>query len=796
MLRNYFNIALRNLYRNTGYTLLNGIGLGVGLAVAALIILYIQHEKSHDRWLEGQAEVYRVYRQWGTDEGKSAWTPSPLASALRMQFSQIRQATQVNNQGEALVGVPGTGKALYVKSSVATDSSFLAVLPLPLRYGDARTAFQKPYSALLSAELAAKLFREADPVGKVLRYNDKTDYQITGVLAARPAPFHLEAEVYLTDPGVYSQSWQGNGPATYVRLEPGTNLGRLEGQMTGGINAYLQKEQPGQKAGTTHLPNWRLQPLRDIHLYSTRIGGPLPSRGDARSLYILGGVAALILIIAGINYTNLATAQAVGRAKEVGIRKVNGAARPQLVGQFLAEAVLQSLVALPLAAGLAMLFLPAFNRMIDRNLVLGLGQWQQIGGYWMALVLGLGLLSGSYPAFFLSAYQPAAVLKGNLHRNRRGGGIRQGLVVTQFAIAITVAIVMVFIYQQVQFMLNQRLGFQPGQVVVIPVNTRETRERMEALAAQLRQHPRIQDVTYATSLPGTWHPDNVFGIAGVNQAQSSNLYFTSPDYARTLGLTLAQGRFFSYRHPADTANAFVVNEAFVQQFGLRQPVGHRMKFSDDPQYGTIIGVVKNFHYQGLQRGIRPLVLSAGFRRRGWEPRYAAVRVTAEDLPATLAFLKAQWRQIEPAHPMRYSFLDDTFARQYDTYSRLGETMLYATLLTILIACLGLFGLASFMAGQRTREIGIRRVLGATEWEIMHLLGRKFVQLVGLASVLAMPLAFWVASDWLAGFAYRVRITAVPFLLASGVALLVAALTVGFRAYQAALANPARSLRSD
>jgi putative ABC transport system permease protein len=796
MLLNYFKIALRNLYRNTGYTLLNGIGLGVGLAVAALIILYIQYEKSHDRWLEGQAEVYRVYRQWGTEAGGSAWTPSPLASALRMQFPQVRQATQVNNQGEALVGVPAAGKALYVKSSAATDSSFLTVLPLPLRYGDARTALQKPYSALLSAELAAKLFGEADPVGKVLRYNDKTDYQITGVLAALPAPFHLEAELYLTDPSVYSQSWQGNGPATYVRLRPETHLARLEAQMTGGINAYLHKERPGQEAGTNDLPNWRLQPLRDIHLYSTRIGGPFPGRGDARSLYILGGVATLILVIASINYTNLATAQAVGRAKEVGIRKVNGAARPQLIGQFLAEAVLQSLVALPLAAGLAMLFLPAFNRMVDRNLLLGPDQWQQMGGYWMALVLGLGLLSGSYPAFFLSAYQPAAVLKGNLRQNSRGGGIRQGLVVTQFSIAIAVAIVMVFIYQQVHFMLSQRLGFQPEQVVVIPINTGEAGERIEALASRLRQHPRIQEVTYATSLPGTWKPDNVFQIAGVNDAQSSNLYFTSPDYARTLGLALSRGRFFSYQHPADTAHAFVVNEAFVQQFGLRQPVGHQMKFSDDPQYGTIIGVVKDFHYQGLQRNIRPLVMSAGFKRQGWQPRYAAIRVSSQDLPATLAFLKAQWRQIEPAHPMRYSFLDDTFARQYDTYSRLGETMLYATLLTILIACLGLFGLASFVAGQRTREIGIRRVLGATEWEIMHLLGRKFVQLVGIASVLAMPLAFWVASEWLAGFAYRIRITAVPFLLASGLALLVAAFTVGFRAYRAALANPVKSLRSE
>jgi putative ABC transport system permease protein len=374
MLQNYLRIALRSVRRNTSYTLLNGIGLAVSLAVAALIILYVHYEKSHDRWIAGQEEVYRVYRQFGEEKGGSAWTPSPLAAALRMQFPQIRQATQLNNQGEALVTLRGTNKALYVKSSIATDSLFLTVLPLPLRYGHAQTALQKPYSALLSAELAAKLFGGEDPVGKVLRYNDKTDYQITGVLAAFPAPLHLEAEVYLTDPGIYSDFWQGNASATYVRLQSEANLARLEGQITLGINSYLQK------ANANDLPDWRLQPLQDIHLYSTRIGGPFPGRGDSRSLYILSGVATLILIIASINYTNLATAQSVGRAKEVGVRKVNGATRGQLIVQFLTEAVLQSLVALPLAAGLAMLSLPAFNSIVDRNLTLGLAQWQQIGG--------------------------------------------------------------------------------------------------------------------------------------------------------------------------------------------------------------------------------------------------------------------------------------------------------------------------------------------------------------------------------------------------------------------------------
>jgi putative ABC transport system permease protein len=795
MLRNYINIALRNIRNNSGYTLLNVTGLAVSLAVAALIILYLKYEKSYDKWLGDDLQVYRVYRQWGTSEGGSAWTPPPLRMALQMQFPEIRHATQLYNQGEALVQVQGTDKSLYVKGSVATDSSFLAVLPLPLRYGDAHTALQKPYSALLSSVLAAKLFGDQDPVGKVLRYNDKTDYRITGVLASFPAPFHLEGEVYLTDPEVYFESWTGNSPATYVSIIPNTNLARLEQKITEGINPYLRKELIQHKVNVDDLPNWRLQPLQDIHLYSTRMGGPFESRGDYRSLYILSGVALLILVIACINYMNLATAQAVKRAKEVGVRKVNGAGRPQLIVQFLAEAVLQSAAALPLAAALAILFLPAFNTITDRNLSLTLADWQQISGYWSVLVLILGLVSGSYPAFFLSAYQPVAVLKGNLLRGSRGQGIRQSLVITQFSIAITVAIVMTFIYKQVQFMVNQQLGFQPEQVVVIPVNTAQTGERIEAFKSQVLANMRIREIAYAASLPGTGQSDNGFQIAGIEKNQDVNVYCTSPDYARALGLTISQGRFFSYEHSTDTANAFVVNEAFVREYGLKNPIGHQMKFSFDKEYGSIIGVVRDFNYQSLQKRIEPLVFNANFKRHG-NVNYAIVRLTSQEMPATLAYLKKQWQQIEPAHPMRYSFLDDNFAKLYDKYTRLGHTMLYATLLTIFIACLGLFGLASFMAEQRTKEIGIRKVLGASEWQLVLLLGKKFLTLVGIASLVAIPLAFWIARQWLADFAYRTSITAVPFLFAAGLALLVAALTVSFRSYRAALANPVKSLRAE
>ena len=794
MYLNYLLIAFRNFRKNRAYSLLNVSGLAVSLAVAALIILYIGSEKDHDRWIANESNIYRVYRQWG-NSGTSAWTPSPLAHTLRQQFSEIAHATRLNNYGEALITLNGGEKSLYVDQAVLTDSSLFAVMPLPFASGDARTALNQPYSAVLSQELARKLFEGQNPLGKVIRFNDQDDYRVTGVLARPAGPMHLAADVFLKDKEENGGSWTGNSPATYVVLHPEANVTRLERKVTTGINKYLKTEYLKIKVNVDELPQWRLQPLKDIHLYSTNIGGPFKAIGDYHNLYLLGGVAVVILLVAGINYMNMTTAQAAQRAREVGVRKASGASREQLVGQFMTESVVQCLVALPLAVLLASLFLPAFNQMTDRNLTLHWAKWLRIAPYWMGVVLVLGLLSGSYPAFFLASYRPVEVLKGNLVRRTRGQGLRQTLVVTQFSVAIAVAIVMTFVYRQVQFMLDQELGFQPSQVVVIPLNTAGAAERIQALKSQLLQNPRVESISYSTSVPGKAEPDYGFEIAGIDKSQNVDIYFVEPDFARTLNLTVAQGRFFAYDHPTDTANAYVVNEAFVQTHGLKNPVGHQMRFSGRGDYGTIIGVVKDFHFKSLQAAIGPLVFYNNPKVHGMAS-YAVIRIAAQNVQSTLASVKQVWKDVEPAHPMRYSFLDDEFAKLYADHTRLGQTMLYATMLTIFIASLGLFGLVSFMAEQRTKEIGVRKVLGASEWQIVRLLGKNFLKLVGIAGLVATPVAFLVARGWLADFAYRTPITVVPFLLAVGLALLVAALTVSFRSYRAALANPVKSLRTE
>jgi putative ABC transport system permease protein len=791
---NYLLIAFRSFRKNKAYSLLNVSGLAVSLAVAALIILYIGSEKNHDRWIANQSNIYRVYRQWG-NSGGSAWTPSRLAHTLRQQYPEIAHATRLDNYGEALITLNGGEKSLYVDHAVLTDSSLFAVLPLPFASGDPATALDQPYSAVLSQELAHKLFEGQNPLGKVIRFNDQDDYRVTGVLARPAGPMHLDADVFLKDQEGYGDSWTGNSPTTYVALHPEANVARLERKVTAGINKYLKAEFLKTKVNVEELPKWRLQPLGDIHLYSAKMNGPFETKGDYRNLYLLGGVAVVILLVAGINYMNMTTAQAARRAREVGVRKASGASREQLVGQFMAESVVQCFTALPLAVVLAGLFLPAFNQMTDRNLTLHGADWLRIAPYWAGVVLVLGLLSGSYPAFFLAAYRPVEVLKGNLVRRTQGHGLRQTLVVTQFSVAIAVAIVMTFVYRQVQFMLDQELGFQPSQVVAIPLNTDTAAERIVALKPRLLQNPRVESISYSTSVPGKFEPDYGFEIKGVDKSQYVDIYFVEPDFARTLNLTLAQGRFFAYDHPSDTANAYVVNEAFVRTYGLKNPVGHQMRFSGRGEYGTIVGVVKDFHFHSLQSTIGPLVFYNNPKVHGMAS-YAVIRIASGEVPATLAAIKRLWKEVEPAHPMRYSFLDDEFAKLYADHTRLGQTMLYATLLTIFIASLGLFGLVSFMAEQRTKEIGVRKVLGASEWQIVLLLGKNFLKLVGIAGLVATPVAFLVAREWLADFAYRTPVTVVPFLLAVGLALLVATLTVSFRSYRAALANPVKSLRTE
>ena len=433
--------------------------------------------------------------------------------------------------------------------------------------------------------------------------------------------------------------------------------------------------------------------------------------------------------------------------------------------------------------------------MTNRDLVLGMSELGQITPLLVGVVLLLGILSGSYPAFFLAAYRPTEVLKGKWLRRDKGKLLRQGMVVVQFAGAIVAAVVMTFIYRQVQFMQNEALGFQSEQVMVIKANTQQTYEKIQSLRSQLVQNPKIQAVSATVSVPGSGNPDYMFKVGGVEKDQSVNIYFVDDNYVQALDLQLEEGRFIA---PSDTTTqTFVVNEAFVKEYDLKDPVGHSLSLSGAKVSGTIVGVVKDFHYSSLEQRIQPLVFSGAIplMRGGWISN-VAVRLSTNDLRSTIGEVEKFWKLIEPAHPIRYSFLDDDFAQLYADQQRLGSTLLWATLLTLFVALLGLFGLAAYMAEQRTKEVGVRKVLGATVAQITTLLSTDFLKIVLVAGGIAVPISFWLAQQWLSDYAYRTPISILPFILAIIGAVLTAVVTVGSRAIRAARANPAESLRSE
>lgn len=791
MLKNYFIVALRSFYKQKTYALINLTGLTIAIAVAILAMLFIRHELSYDRWLPNQENIYKVYRQWGNDGG-SGWTPYPLAEVLRSEFPEVRSATWTVEVGEVLVATADKQKSLYLKGAAITDSSFLHVLPYPLKYGNAQTAMQRPSSALLSHELAETLFGSENPLGKIVVFNDDTDFMVTGVLAPYQGNAHMNVDIVLHDTTHVGEHWSGNNPATYVALHAGADVAALEQKITDNINPRIKAE---VKDSWERYPDWRLQKLPAVHLNEAQVHGPFTGKGSMRTVYIIGLVALVVLAIASINYMNLATAQATRRAREVGVRKVTGATNRQLITQFLAEATLQALVALPLAMLLADLILPAFETVVNRDLILNWSVWSSLSSYLLLLVIILGALSGSYPAFFLAAYRPADVLKGQWLRKDRGRILRHGMVVTQFTGAMVAAIVMFFIYQQVQFMQNQELGFQAEQVMVIKSNTNQTYQKVEAIKQQLLQHAHIRSISATSTMPGQPESDNAFKIEGMASDQFVDIYFTDSDYAETLSLTVKEGRFLT---PADTTpNTFVVNETFLKEYNIQDPIGHPIKFSWSETPGMIVGVVKDFHYHSLEYDINPLVISGaiGPMRGGWVSN-VAIRIASQDIRSTIAEVEQFWQQIEPNHPIRYTFLDDDFAELYAEQERLGQTLLYATILTLLIATLGLFALASYMAEQRTKEIGVRKVLGASISQIIVLLGSDFLRLVIIAGLVAAPVSLWLAYQWLSNFAYKTDITIIPFVATMAIAILVAIVTVSSRAWRAAHVNPVESLRSE
>lgn len=806
MFQNYLKIALRNLRKHTAYSLINITGLGIGMAACVLILLYVNDELRYDRFQEHADHIYRagVHGVISGSEFRSATTSAPMAATLMEEMPEVVSATRLWDTGRVLIS--RDDQRFYEDNFLWADSTVFDVFTLPLVQGDPQTALTQPNSLVLSQTTARKYFGEADPMGQVLRYDGNADYRVTGVMQDIPRQSHFRADFLasiVTRERSQSPRWISNSFLTYMRLHPTATGADVEAKLPNLIEKYVvpqieaavgQNYEDMVAAGLKY--EFFVQPLVDLYLRAEGVENSLGATSDIRYVYILGAIALVILLIACINFMNLSTARSANRAKEVGLRKVLGSARVQLIRQFLGESVLLSVLGLVVAIVLIHAVLPAFNGLADKSLVLGLAEQGWVYAALVGIALVAGLLAGLYPAFVLSSFKPVAVLKGQFSSGAKSSWMRSGLVVVQFGISMVLLIGTGVVYNQLDYMQNKRLGFTDEQVVVVPLETSDARDSFESIRSSLLQNPNIISVSNAGVIPGRFYSDTAFRPEGRDDVHVFYQGDISHDYLETFEMELAAGRAFSRDFTTDADGAFLINETAARDLGWtpEEAIGKRLDMVAAADDGgditkTIVGVIKDFHVESLHAPIMGAVLDLDN-----DDYYLAARLRSERIAESLALIEAQVQTYQPAHPHRYFFLDEDFGRQYQQEERLSSIFSGFTGLAIFIACLGLFGLASFITQQRTKEIGVRKVLGASVVSIVVLLSKEFTKLVLIASLVAFPIAYFLMDRWLQDFAYSAGISPLTFVLAAVLALAIAWLTVSYQSLKAAISDPVKSLR--
>ena len=803
MFKNYIKVALRNLLRNKLFSAINIFGLALGLATCLVILLFVQHELSYDRFNKKADQIVRVVIRGVMQGGelKEANVMPPVAQTLKKDFPEVLDATRLKRTGRPRVTY---GDKTFREDEMAfVDSNFFQVFTLPLLKGNAKTALNQPNSVVITRAVAKKYFGETDPIGKVLEFKDAhATLTVTGMIDAVPETSHFHFGLFASLSVLQesrSDSWMTSDYYTYLVLPKGYDYRKLEAKLPQTMEKYAGPQM--QKAMGLTMAQFRakgnsiglfLQPLTDIHLHSD-LTLELEPGGDIRYVYIFSAVALFMLLIACINFMNLSTAGASRRSREVGIRKVLGSQRIELVRQFLAESLLLTIVAMVLALGIVWLTLPFFNHLTGQQLMLDLthNPWALPG----LLLFGIltGLLAGSYPAFFLSGFNPIAVLKNRSSGSRKSAGLRSGLVVFQFFISICLIVGTTVVYKQLSFIQHKKLGYDRDQVIVVQESF-WLGKNVDVFRQQLRQDPRVASVSGSGYLPAGSTYNNNFFVYPDDQSEKlvkTIRYDVDEYYLGTLGMELAKGRNFSAAFGADSTGA-ILNEAAVRALGWDKPVGRTISKIDNgvKQSWHVIGVVKDFHFRSLHELITPVVMVMG-----QDNGTTIVKVKTADVAGVLESTKKLWTGLKAEAPFSWSFLDDRFNDTYKAEQNVGLILTIFAGLTIFVACLGLFGLATFTAEQRTREIGIRKVLGADVLGIVRLLSTDFLKLVLLAFLLAAPVAWFAMNKWLEDFAYRISISWGVFLLAAFLALTITIITISFRAIRAATANPAATLRT-
>ncbi|RVU03175.1 FtsX-like permease family protein [Mucilaginibacter limnophilus] len=810
MIRNYIKSAYRSLKKNTGFTAINIMGLALGLAACLLIVFYVIDELSYDRYNEKAGRIYRVNEDLKLGENKLQYAVcmAPLAQTLKNDFPEVENAVRLKKAGSIHIK-KGTEKIREDYIGFA-DPSVFDVFTLPVLFGDVKTALVEPNSIVLTESMAKKYFGKTDVVGESLLFDDRETMKVTGVIKDIPQQSHFRFDFLVSMSSLAdsrSPEWLRSEYNTYVLFRKGADPKKLEAafpqllrKYSGGqMQSELKKSYDEFEKGGSYF-RLNLIPLTDIHLHSKMIG-ELSAAGTVEYIYILSGIALFILIIACINFMNLSTARSSNRAREVGVRKVLGSARKNLIAQFLTESILVTFAATLIAMAIVVLVLPGFNVLAGKELSISLQSLKWIVPMLLMVALVVGALAGSYPAFFLSAFQPVSVLKGSLSAGFKSSRLRSFLVVFQFSISIFLIIGTLVVYQQLNYIQTKNLGYNRNQVLVIN-NSFEigNGDKVKLLKQQIAALPGIENATMSGYLPTSqWRNMGIYykdAVPDQSRAIFPQVWRVDADYIKTLGMQLVQGRNFSKDMPTDTAS-LIINEAAAKFLGFKNPVNQTLYHSKDYQtHGEvspykIIGVVKDFHFNSMRETIAPMMMVLG---EDWGR--VSARVSTANINNTLDQVKKVWSGISPDIKIDYSFMDAEFDAIYRSEQQIGQIFIVFTSLAIIIACLGLFGLAAYAAEQRTKEIGIRKVLGASVSTIVNLLSKDFLKLVLLAILISSPIAWYSMHRWLQNYAYRINIGWWVFAAAGIAGIVVALLTISFQSIKAALANPVKSLRSE
>jgi putative ABC transport system permease protein len=807
MFRNYIKTAFRSLKKNKGFTAINVLGLALGLAVCLLIVFYVIDELSYDRYNDKADRIYRVNNEikFGGSDATYATSPAPFAAAAESEFPDIEHAVRFRQNGG--LSIKKDGQNIQEHHVIYADPAIFSVFTFPMISGDPISALKEPYTIVITESIANKYFGSTNVLGKTLVNNENVNYKITGVIKDLPKQSHIQEDIFVSMISLADskdQSWLNNNFQTYILLKPGTDINAFEKRLKQMVKEHIDPQMQNvvhmsyddfEKAG--NYIRMSTMPLKEIHLKSN-FQAELGQNGNIQFVYIFSAIALFILLIACVNFMNLSTARSANRAREVGVRKVLGSARKHLIAQFLAESIIVTMVATVFALIIAWALLPVFNQMSGKELNFTIHSLTWLIPTVILIILVIGCLAGSYPAFFLSGFQPIEVLKGKLAAGFKGGALRSFLVVFQFSISIFLIIGTLVIYNQLKYIQNKDLGYSRSHVLVVK-NLYGLGKQAKAFKDEIKQMPDVADATLSGYTPTSDYKNSntIFQTPTLDtkNALNSQMWYVDEDYIKTLGIKLIAGRDFSKQMLTDSS-AIILNETAAKRLGYKDPLNRMLYVPMDQQAKVvkayrIIGVMKDFNFNSLRENVSQLTLVMGEERGALN-----IRVKTSNMPAFISQVENKWKQMNPNQQFDYSFMDQDFDATYRTEQRMGKIFVSFTSLAIIIACLGLFGLAAYAAEQRTKEIGIRKVLGAGVSTIVAMLSIDFIKLVIISIVIAAPLAWFAMQYWLQGFAYRQNIQWWIIAVSGFGAIIIAFVTISFQSVKAALINPIKSLRSE